>query len=103
MAYIRVDHSKFARTASEVEAYVSLMKKKMAAAQGEVDNMANSWQGSDFAQFKSQWEKVTEKESTYKEMEEALENYAKFLRYAEEKYKDAQAKAVNKANSLPKW
>ena len=32
-----------------------------------------------------------------------LINYSKFLKYAAEKYKDAQTKAIDRANRLPKW
>ena len=34
---------------------------------------------------------------------QALESYASFLRFAGNKYKDAQTNAVNRANRLPKW
>lgn len=103
MAYIKVDHSKFSTTASVVDSYVKLMKTKMNSAQGEVDNLARNWQGVDFAQFRTQWNKVTNGESTYSEMIKALENYSKFLRFASEKYKDAQTNAVNSANRLPRY
>lgn len=103
MAYIKVDHSKFEAAASEIEKYVSLMKKKMASAQGEINTLSSGWQGSDFSQFKTQWDKVTNKDSTYNQMLTSLEAYAKFLRSAASLYKDAQSKAVNRANSLPRW
>lgn len=103
MAYIKVDHSKFSGTASAVDSYVTQLRNKMSSAESEVNNMSSIWQGSDFTQFKSQWNKVTNGESTYSEMIKALESYSKFLKYAAEKYKDAQTKAVNRANSLPRW
>jgi len=103
MAYIKVDHSEFASTASAVDSYVSLMKRKMSSAQSEVINLSSNWQGQDYTMFKNQWDKVTNGESTYHEMIKSLESYAKFLRYAGEKYKDAQIKAINRANGLPKY
>lgn len=103
MAYIKVDHSKFAGTASAVDKYVTLLKNKMNSAEGEVASMSSVWQGADYTRFKSQWNKVTNGESTYTQMVKSLESYSSFLKYAAEKYKDAQTKAVNRANSLPRW
>ena len=103
MAYIKVDHSKLENAASAVETYVTLMKGKMASANGEVTTLSSSWQGSDFNQFKVQWDKVTNDSSTYSKMLKSMESYAKYLRYAAGKYKEAQSKAVNRANSLPKY
>lgn len=103
MAYIKVDHSKFSGVASAVDTYVTQLRNKMNSAEGEVNNMSSIWQGSDYTQFKSQWNKVTNGESTYSEMVKSLESYSKFLKYAAEKYKAAQTKAVNRANSLPRW
>lgn len=102
MAYIKVDCSKLEATASSIDSYVALMKKKMLSAQGEVTTLSKSWQGNDSAQFQHQWDKVTNKDSTYSQMVKSLESYAKYLRMAAKKYKEAQSKAINRANSLPK-
>lgn len=102
MAYIRVDHSKFSGAANEVDAYIKQLKTKMNRADDEVNNMSHFWSGSDYLQFKHQWDRVTNGESTYLEMVNALESYSKYLRYAAEKYKDAQTKAVNRADRLPR-
>lgn len=103
MAYIRVDHSKFEAAASAIDTYVASMKNKMRSAGSEVTTLSANWQGSDFTQFKAQWDKVTNNDSTYYQMIKSLESYAKYLRYAAQKYKEAQSKAVNRANSLPRY
>jgi len=103
MAYIKVDHSKFSGTAQSVETYVNQLKRRMSTAEEEIKNLAAVWQGADYTQFKQQWDRTTNGDATYTEMVEALEAYAKFLKYAAEKYKDAQAKAINRANSLPRY
>lgn len=103
MAYIKVDHSRFEEAASAIDSYVESMKKKMQSAEAEVDALSANWQGSDFTQFKAQWSKVTYKDSTYSHHLKSLESYAKYLRYAAKKYKEAQTKAINAANGLPKW
>ena len=103
MAYLRVDHSKFEAAASAIDTYVTSMKNKMRSAGGEVNTLSANWQGSDFTQFKAQWDKVTNNDSTYSQMIKSLESYAKYLRFAAQKYKEAQSKAVNRANGLPKY
>lgn len=103
MAYIKVDHSKFESAATAVDNYVTLMKNKMKSAQSEVNTLSSSWQGSDFAQFKKEFNKVDDKDSTHNQMLKAMESYSKYLRFAANKYKDAQSRAVNRANSLPRW
>lgn len=103
MAYIKVDHSKFSGAASAVDTYLAQLGKKMNGAKGEVNNMASIWQGSDYTHFKAQWDKVVNGESTYSEMVKSLKSYSEFLKYAAEKYKNAQADAINRANNLPRW
>lgn len=103
MAYIKVDHSKFESTASVVDSYVTLMRNKMHSAQGEVETLSSSWQGTDFVQFKTEFDKVNNEDSIHIQMVKAMESYAKYLRLAADKYKDAQARAINRADSLPRW
>ena len=79
------------------------MKNKMKSAQGEVDALAASWQGSDNSQFEAQFNKLDNSDSTHRKMLKALESYSNFLRYAEAQYKEAQSKAVNRANLLPRY
>ncbi len=103
MAYIKVDHSKFEGAASAVDSYVNLMKNKMRSAQGEVNILSSSWQGTDYNQFKIMFDRVDNNDSTHMQMVKSLESYSKYLRFAANKYKDAQTRAVNRANSLPRW
>lgn len=103
MAYIKVDHSKFESAAYAVDSYVNLMKSKMRGAQSEISILSSTWQGSDFAQFKTQFNKVDDADSTHAQMLKAMESYSKYLRFAANKYKEAQSRAVNRANNLPRW
>lgn len=100
--YIRVDHSKFESAASAIETYVAKMKNKMSVAEGEINNLAAAWQGSDFSQFRVQWEKAVSTDSTYADMKKSFETYANFLRDTANRYKNAQANAINRANALPR-
>lgn len=103
MAYIKVDYSKFETAASAIDTYIKQLKTKMSQADKEVLTLATNWQGGDSTQFKTQWKKVTSNDSTYAQLIKSLESYAKYLRYAAKQYKDAQVKAVNRANGLPKY
>jgi WXG100 family type VII secretion target len=100
VAYIHVDHSQFEKTAREVDAYVEKQRRNMQYMDQEVKSLTSTWAGEDSRQFQSQWGNVQDGDSISKKMEKAFENYAKFLRYAADQYKDAQAKAVNMANDL---
>ena len=99
---IKVDHSMLEKTALEIEQYVKTLKGKMKAADGEVITLSSTWQGTDASQFKTKWAAVTNQDSVYANTVRQLESYAQFLRYAAKKYKEAQTRAINSANSLPK-
>lgn len=103
MSYIKVDHSKFEKAASEVDSYVGTLKTKMQSANSEVNNLSQSWQGSDYNVFAKEWDKVDNEDSTYTKMVKALESYSKYLRYAASKYKTAQQEALKRANNLPRY
>lgn len=103
MAYIRVDFNRFEASISAIDAYVASMKNKMRSADCEVTTLSANWQGSDYSQFEAQWEKVTNNDSTYCQMVKTLESYASYLRYASQKYKNAQSRAINRANALPRY
>lgn len=103
MPKIKVDHSEFEKTAKEIDVYVKVLKDNMIKSQSEVTSLSSAWQGTDFTQFKKEFSQIDNKDSTHEQMVKALESYASFLRFAGNKYKDAQTNAVNRANRLPKW
>lgn len=103
MSYIKVDHSKFETAASAMDSYIAEMKRKMTSIELAVKNLNTNWEGSDQVFFMKQWETVLASESTYSKMVKECEEYAKYLRFAGGKYKDAQANAINRANNLPKY
>lgn len=103
MARIKVNHSELTKTANEMDNFLSRTKDRMNSASGSVDRMIQGWEGADYTQFDKQWTKVTASDSTYRQMVKSLDAYADYLRFAADKYKDAQAKAVNRANRLPRW
>ena len=103
MASIKVDHSKFEPAAKEIDEYVAYLRKQMREVQNDGWNLMQNWQGADYVQFRARLDKIDNSDSTHAQMIKALESYAKFLRYAGQKYRDAQADAIRRANSLPKY
>lgn len=100
MARIKVNHNDINNTAKEIDNFLARTKDRMNSASGSVDRMIQGWEGVDYSHFDKQWAKVTASDSTYRQMVKSLDAYADYLRFAAEKYKDAQAKAVNRANLL---
>lgn len=101
--YIRADHSQFEAAAGAIDSYRDFMKNKMKLANMEINILSVGWQGKDFEQFKSQWNKIESKGSIYNNMKEFLESYAKFLRHASKRYKETQQKAVERARAINSW
>ena len=99
---ISVNHSEFEKAASAVDTYVRLLKNSMRSAQSEVTMMLFDWTGSDFSQFKTEFNKVDNDDSTHSKFVKSMESYAKYLRYAGNSYKNAQSRAVNRAKNLPR-
>jgi len=103
MAYIRVNHSYFETAASAIESYVTKQNSKMNKIDKEVDAMASYWSGVDYQSLLAKWEDVNSNDSTSGKMKKALNNYAGTLRKVGNMYKEAQGKAVNRANNIPRW
>jgi len=100
---IKVDHSKFDKAANAIETYNSTLSKKMGSANQTVTGLLSSWKGIDASSYKTKWDALDETGSVYYKMRKSLDSYAKFLRTAGNKYKTAQANAINRAKKLPKW
>lgn len=102
MSYIKVNHKKISATADKVDDYISSVERNMTKADGEMELLKNQWDGSDYLQVKSKWNDINSTESTTERMKKALSGYANLMREASRMYKDAQARAVNRANTLCK-
>ena len=100
---IKVDHSKFDKAASAIDTYNATLRTKMGSANQTMSGLFSTWKGIDSTAYKTKWDALDENGSVYYKMRKSLESYAKFLRAAGNKYKTAQANAVNRAKSLPKW
>lgn len=100
MAKIYVDHLVIAKTAKEIGTYISLHNKKIREINNVVDQI--KWQGIDYNQVKTEWNSMKEKGSTSDKLVTAFENYKNALLIAADKYKEAQARAIDRAERLCK-
>ena len=103
MANIKVDYNKFEQAASAIETYIKRHSSNMGRIDQEMIALSSSWQGTDYAQVKKEWNEINASESISGQMLKALNNYAKFLRIAGKTYKEAQNRAITRADRLPKW
>lgn len=98
MAYIKVDHAKLASAADRINGYIQKHNRAMKNMRSTVDGLSSSWSGEDYLQLQKEWNEIEAKDSTSGLMLKSIKNQADSLTEAAEKYKEAQARAVNRAN-----
>ena len=101
MAKIKVNHATLEKTAGVIEDKIRTFNQTINQANSAVGNMTSMWTGTDYGEYKTQWEKATGKGSPTKAMTKALQAYADYLKYAAEMYKKAQGEAVNRSKKIP--
>jgi uncharacterized protein YukE len=99
-SFIDVDYTEFEKAASAVEEYLIKQKQKMADGNQTIITLGTSWQGDDYNQLESKWNEMDDSSSTAGSLQKSLNNYAEMLRYVADQYKNAQKKAIDRANSL---
>lgn len=102
MAYIKIDHTQFRNASNAVDTYIRNHKKSMNSIEQEMTSLGASWKGEDYLQIKHEWNQIHDSGSTSDKMLISLQNYADALEATAKKYKDAQSRAVNRANTLCK-
>ena len=102
MAYIKVNHQKMLDTANQVDTYIAQLEKHMETIDGAVLSLGTEWQGEDYRQVKTEWNEINSSGSTTDKMKTTLKSYAGSIREASKLYKEAQARAINRANVLCK-
>ncbi len=100
MAYIEVNHRELKSVAATVESYVVKTKSNMGKINEEVIALGTSWSGEDYDQFKIEACEKVAKGSITETMLTSLMNYASALQSASEQYREAQIRAINRANIL---
>lgn len=102
MAYIKVDHKKMLATATQIDEYIAQLDKNMASIDAAVISLEREWSGEDYQQVKTEWDEINSSGSTTDKMKKSLKTYASTLREASKLYKEAQSRAINRANILCK-
>ncbi len=100
MAYIEVNHAELNSVATTIDGYVTKVKSNMGRINEEVIALGASWSGEDYDQFKKETAEKIAKGSITERMLTSLSNYADALQDASKQYKEAQARAINRANTL---
>lgn len=100
MAYIRVDHAKLSAAADRINGYVKKHSRAMKNMRASVEGLSSSWSGEDYMQLMKEWNEIEAADSTSGLMLKSIQNHSDSLKNAAEKYKEAQARAVNRANLL---
>lgn len=100
MAKIRADHSKFSAASSAIKKYTNSMDRFTLDTAEDIALLVSTWQGKDQNSFAQSWNKAINNKSIHAKMKNSLVNYANVLDYASKLYKQAQADAINRANSL---
>ena len=102
MAYVRVNHQKMLTVATQIEDYIKKLDNNMKSIDNAVSSLKSEWMGKDYLQVKKEWEEINSKSSTTDKMRSSLNAYASSIRETAKIYKEAQARAINRANTLCK-
>lgn len=102
MAYIKVNHQKMLEVANQVDNYIVQLDKNMALIDSMMLSLGSEWNGKDYQQVKKEWNEIYSSGSTTDRMKIMLKNYAGSIREASKSYKEAQERAINRANMLCK-
>ena len=102
MAYIKVNHRKMLEAADQIDNYVARLDKNMKKIDSTVNSLGGEWSGVDYKQVKKEWGEINSTGSTTDKMKRSLKSYSGSIREAAKLYKEAQARAINRANSLCK-
>lgn len=94
---IKVDPAELESAASLMEAQVEEYKSLYNSLFSEVDGMVAHWQGADNVAFTNQIKGFMD---DFNKMEEALKEYATFLRKASDTYTQVQTDRVSAAQTL---
>ena len=102
MAYIKVNHQKMLNAANQVDNYITQLDKNMATIDSTMLSLGADWKGEDYRQMKTEWNEINSPGSVTDKMKTTLKSYAGSIREASKLYKEAQARAINRANTLCK-
>ena len=102
MAYIKVNVYELLDAAEQIEQYVDTLDAKMNRIDNIIISLHSEWKGTDYQQFKNEWNGINSSASTAGRMRAALKEYADSMRRTAGCYRDAQTRAINRAKTLCK-
>lgn len=100
MAQIHIDRSKLIKAAGQVEQVADQIEINMNNAANAADALPQGWEGKDYVVFRDRLKAIYGNDSVSKAMVRSMRAYADYLRFAEAQYKEAQIRAINKADGL---
>ena len=104
MVTIEVKHDELNKTAEAITTYLTKQNNEMRNIDAEIKLMlAGDWTGQDSKAFLEKWSGVNADNSEAGKLRTSLKNFADALTACAVLYKEAQEKAYNDANWLPKW
>lgn len=99
--YIEINHSKLGNSALAINEYLDYIVKYMNLSTDKVNQLTSkNWLHDDALEFRNRWLKHNDSTSVTSKMKASLRNYSNSLKYAENQYRNAQSKAINKANMI---
>jgi uncharacterized protein YukE len=101
MAYIKVDHSRMLAVANSLDGYVNKYNSLLLQAAQSTDGIGGAWQGTDYAEFRNKINTLTNSDSSLKKTAKSYQAFSDQLRDSAARYRDAQSRAVNRANNIP--
>ena len=102
MAYIKVNYQKMLTAANQIDGYIARIDKNMMVIDSTMLTLGSEWKGEDYQQVKNEWNEINSSGSTTDRMKTTLKSYAGSIREASKMYKEAQLRAINRANNLCK-
>lgn len=102
MAYIKVDYYALFEAADRISEYISKYKNSMNKMNSAVVFLSQSWREADFEQLQLKWNEIGSPDSTSGKMLQSIQSYSDSIREAANKYKEAQIRAIDRANILCK-
>ena len=100
MSYIKVNYQKLVIAAEKIKDYVLKFERNMKYIEDSVFELNENWKGQDYDAFKIYWKEIYSAKTPSDMTKISMEKYAEALRESAEQYREAQIRAINRANTL---
>lgn len=100
MAKINVDYGVIEDAAASIERYIANHRRHNQAMEEELRLLGSQWRGTDYEQVLQSWQRIEAPDSESGRLLRELEEQAKCLRWASQRYADVQNAAISRAKRL---